>query len=79
MADYGRDAHTPSPTYYEYDLKLARREGRVEGFDSGFEAALIAVARKRKKTDNAPLRCPLCERLMYEELHHECPSESSEV
>lgn len=72
MADYGRDAYVPPPTYYEYDLRQARKEGRQEGYDSGFEAALIAVAARRKKVDNAPLRCPLCDKLMYEELHHVC-------
>lgn len=74
MADYS-DAYGPgpSPTHYAIDVTLARKAGRQEGFDSGYEAALIAVARKRKKNENSPLRCPLCEAYMFEETAHLCP------
>jgi hypothetical protein len=70
VADYSDAYKNPNHLNYTYHEIV---DSELKGFAEGWEAALRAVAQRRKKTDNAPLRCPLCESYMYEELHHTCP------
>lgn len=65
MADY---SNPPAPKYSYSDV----RDAELGGYAKGFSEALIAVAKKNRKVDNAPLRCPLCEHYIYDEDYHEC-------